>query len=53
MSYIVVFRIRISIRISKKKYVSVFEKIFSQFNLEALWVLREFSMPFNSLFITI
>jgi hypothetical protein len=26
MSYIVVFRIKISIRITKKKYVSVFEK---------------------------
>jgi hypothetical protein len=26
MSYIVVFRIKISIRIRKKKYVSVFEK---------------------------
>jgi hypothetical protein len=26
MSYIVVFKIKISIRISKKKYVSVFEK---------------------------
>jgi hypothetical protein len=50
MSYIVVFRIKISIRITKKKYVFAFENFFLQFNLESL---REFCRPFCSLFITI
>jgi hypothetical protein len=53
MLYIVVFRIKISIRISKKSMCPYLKKIFLLFNLEALWVLREFSTPLYSLFTTI
>jgi hypothetical protein len=46
MSCIVVFRTKISIRITKKKYLKNF--FFLQFNLEALGALREFSRPLLS-----
>jgi hypothetical protein len=52
MSYIVVFRIKISIRISKKKYVSVFDKNILTLKHFGFYVnlVRHFiaySQPFN------
>jgi hypothetical protein len=52
MSYIVVFRIKISIRITKKKYVSVFEKNIFTLKYCGFYVnlVRHFvaySQPFN------
>jgi hypothetical protein len=55
MSYILVFRIKISIRINKKKYVSVFEKKYFdsltlkhfEFYVNLVRHFVAYSQPFN------